>query len=171
MTRTAQPVQHDPGDPDARIVGGATFDHRGGRLRLTAGVDHQKHRPAKRGGDIGGRAGAARRAGHAVEQPHQPFTNHEVATRPNARGQPCHQVGRHRPAVEIHAGLARRRAMETAVDIIRTAFGAADPQAGPAERTQQAKRQCGLAAPGARGCDHKTGWRQHGHDEGVKVIA
>ena len=52
-------VQHDAGDPDARIEAGAAERHGGGGLGLPGRVEHEEHGPAEAGGDVGAGAGAS----------------------------------------------------------------------------------------------------------------
>ena len=55
--------------------GGEAVDQGCGGLRLRLHVQHQHHRPAREGGQVGGRAGAV---GGAVEQAHDAFDDQEV---------------------------------------------------------------------------------------------
>ena len=93
MARACDPVQDHPGDFDARVEAGAALDNRRRRLRLPAHVEHEQDRPAERRRDIGGGAGPARLARHAVEKPHQTFAKDEFALHRLQR----HPIGRAAP--------------------------------------------------------------------------
>ena len=56
-------VEHHAGDRDARVVAGAAERDGGGRLRMAGDVEHENHRPAEQGGDVGAGARAAGLAG------------------------------------------------------------------------------------------------------------
>ena len=75
-------IENHACDIDAVAISSATQRHSRGRLGLSGDVEHQHHRPAKKGGQIRGRASPAlspRRG--AIEQPHHAFGNGNISTR------------------------------------------------------------------------------------------
>ena len=71
----ADPVQDHAGDRHVLPEGGEAVDQGCGGLGLRLHVQHQHHRPAREGCQVGGRAGAV---GGAVEQAHDAFDDQEV---------------------------------------------------------------------------------------------
>ena len=71
-------VQHHAGDRDARIVPGAAERDGGGRLRVARHVEHENHRPAEQGGDVGAGSRAADLLADAVEEAHGAFGDDEI---------------------------------------------------------------------------------------------
>ncbi len=89
MARTADPVEEDAGEVQARIEAAEPLNEGGGTARLGAGIDHQDDATIKPTGDLGAAAGV-RVAGGAVEQPHYPFNYCQVgAGAPFARRSPA----------------------------------------------------------------------------------
>ena len=119
-------VQDDAGDFHARIMRRDAAHDGGRRLPLPRNVMNQHDRPSRRGGDVGGGAGAAGRRRNAVEQPHGPFRNDNIRLGARQCREPRHQPLLHRPAVQIEAGASRRRCVKRRVDVIRPAFRGAD---------------------------------------------
>ena len=72
-------VQDHAGDAHSRIVQREAARHGGAGLRLAADVEHQQHRQPEPRGQVGRRAGAARRRSHAVEQAHRTFDHQQLA--------------------------------------------------------------------------------------------
>ena len=71
-------VEDDAGDADGGVVRGKAARHGGGRLGLAGRVEDEENRQAIAGGEVGGGAAPAGRAGQAVEQAHRRFDQHEV---------------------------------------------------------------------------------------------
>ena len=119
MARAGNLIQDHARDAHARIEARAAFNNGGRCLRLPTHIDHEQDRPAKRSGDIGGRACPALFSRNAVEKSHHPFAQDEAAALGTGNGQRLKKWRTHRPAVEIEALSARRGGMESGVDIIR----------------------------------------------------
>ncbi|KIU01150.1 hypothetical protein QU39_00280, partial [Staphylococcus aureus] len=70
MARARNLVEDDAGEPHPRIVGPAAEGDRGRRLRRARDVEHQHHRPAVAGGDVGIRPRAPGARDDAVVEAH-----------------------------------------------------------------------------------------------------
>ena len=77
MPLAADPVDHDAGDAEPRVIDGAALDDRRGRLRLARHVDDEQDRKSERRRDVGRGAAAAGRRRNAVEQAHRGLAQRE----------------------------------------------------------------------------------------------
>ena len=154
----ADAVQDHAADPHAGAVAVQAQRHGGGGLRLAGYVQHQQHRQAEPFGEVRRGAGAAGRRRHAVEQAHGALGDQEALAR---GGQVVQQGGRHGPAVQVGARLAGGGGVEGRVDVVGAGLRGADRDAAAAQGGDQAERDGGLAAAGARGGDEPALWRRH----------
>ena len=141
---------------EPRVVRDATLDDRRGGLRLTADVDHQQDRYAKRRRHVSRGAGAPACRRNAVEKTHRGFAQSERARSCRLHGERRQKAGRHGPGIEIDAFPSRGCGMEGRVDVIGTGFEADHVQAAPLERAQEPERRRRLAAARARRGDHQA---------------
>jgi hypothetical protein len=156
MALAPDAVEHDAADTDFGIVRAETPHHRGGGLRLRRYIEHQQHREAKPGGEVGRRAGAAARTGHAVEQPHDAFDDQQFAVSGSLGEQPVQERGRHRPGIEIESTNAGGCGMKCRIDVIGAGLGGAHSHAASFQRGEKPERDRGLARSRARSRDDQA---------------
>ena len=149
VSRTADPIEDDAGDPYCRIVSHETAQDGGGRLRLCRDVEHQQHRQAIARGEVSACACPPPVILDTVEQTHRAFHDDDVGA-----ACLCHQlieqVGGHRPAIEIDAGRTRCRRVKGGIDEVGAGLGGADAYTALLQGGEQAQRHRGLADAGAR---------------------
>ena len=139
-------VEDDAGERDARVVGGAAEHDGGGRLRLAADVDHEQDRPAGRGRDVGGRAGAPgfdaerRRTG-----PSSPRRCTRSAPTRRAAARLASRAGAIAQASRLRLGRARSRRRGRPDRCNPARISARRREGPPNEGTQQAEGDRGLA--------------------------
>ncbi len=150
-------VQHDAADAHARVQRGATGGHGRGGLRLPRDVEHQQHRQAEPGGEVGGGAGLARGSGHAVEEAHRALADQQVGAGRRAPRQRADECRRHRPGVEVEAVATGRGGVEGGIDVVRPVLAGRHRDPGAGEGAQQAQRHHRLAAARARRRDDQPG--------------
>ena len=156
MAVAADAVEHDARDTDVGIVRTEAPHHRRRGLRLRRYVEHEQHRKSKSGGEIGGRAGAATRTRHAVEQPHDAFDDQQLAMSRGFGQQPVEERRRHRPGIEIESAGAGGRGMKGRIDVIGAGLGGAHGDAPSFQRGEKPERDRGLARSRARSRDDEA---------------
>ena len=157
VARAADPVEDHRRGPHLGVELAKAQQQCAGRLRHAAGVDHQHHRPAGQRRQLGGRAGAARRA---VEQPHHPLAQHQLGVRAGPGDQAGQSVAAHRPAVQVEAGPPACLGVERRVDIVGSGLDRGDRDSGQAQMAQQREGHHRLAAARRRRRDQQAPTRR-----------
>lgn len=135
----ADPVEQHPGYRQGRVESGIARRHRGGRARHPAAVDDQQHRRLQL---LGHGRGAAllvnRRA--AVEQPHHPFDDREIAvSRRLQEDLPVDGPIQH-PAIQVPGRSPGDGGMVAWIDEVGPDFEGLDPTAASPQGREQRQR-------------------------------
>ena len=157
MAVSADPVEHDARHGHVVAVVCKAGQRRCGRGRLPPDIEHQDDRPSGEGREVGGGSGSVR---GPVEQPHDPFADHQFDVAGRLGNQGRDGVRPHRPAIDIEAGPAAGGGMEGRVDEIGADLDRTHRQAGLAEMAQQCQGERGLAAARCRRGDQQAGGGQ-----------
>ena len=137
VRRAGDAVEDDADHLDVLAVAAEAVDQGRDRGAHAGDVDHEQHRQAEQGGDVGRGAGAV---GGAVEQAHDAFAEQQVAAAAALLEQPGQGLEAHRPGVDVVGRAAGGGVMEGRIDVVGADLERADrqrragaaPPAGPA---------------------------------------
>jgi hypothetical protein len=156
-------VEDDARHVQPWVEGAAAEDNGRGAAEGPGDVYHEHYRRLQQPGDVGGAGGVVARM-VPVEEPHDPFDDRDIGLGGGANEELAHGALRTEPAVEVARGPARGPRVVPGIDVVRADLEGLHAKATPAQGSDEAQGQCGLAAVAGDGSDDEAWKGRHARD-------